>query len=99
MVDISYVKTDTATFCKGHVASLTRTWNRRSAGKIWGQLRIERPGRVCCREAEHLTVGETWINLLVSWLRSSNRTVLADAVKTAVVRSNMREIVISMLET
>src|SRR5215469_14126779 len=42
-------------------------------------LWIERPRRVCCRDAERLTLRETWINLVARWLQSSNRRVLADA--------------------
>src|SRR5215475_10605122 len=67
-------------------------------GQDMGLARIERPRRVCCprRRASHS--GETGSISLSAGC--AHRTVrLGGCWRTAIVRANMREIAISMLET
>jgi hypothetical protein len=98
MVEISYVKRNTASFCK-EVCCVDCEERETAIGRRDLRLAdgLSDLGQVCCRGAEHLAPGNEPIQLL-SCPYSSNLRVLR-IWKPAIVRADMQQTAISMVET
>jgi hypothetical protein len=98
MVEISYVKRNAASFCK-RVCCAAYEDRETAIGRRDLRLAdgLSDLAQVCCRGAEHLAPGNEPIRLL-SCSYSSNLRVLR-IWKPAIVRADMQQTAISMVET